>query len=190
MKQLALIILAGCTAFLAGCAGADYQRYLEAQTELIKAGQKPILVIKAQPGQQISGLESIEVNAPPSGGAGVANLQPPRNEWANIVRDIGVSAIGGYSGVATTGLIVGGVKSLGDNIERSGTAGYSHIQAPGSVSTSTTTNTVSGTGAIGGGYIATPSTTTTSATTTTNTTDSHAVNGSNNPVTNPVVAAP
>lgn len=180
MKRNALIVLAGCMALMAGCAGADYQKYLEAQTELIKAGQKPILVIKAQPGQQISGLESIEVNAPSSGGAGVANLQPPRNEWAGIVRDVGVAAIGGYAGVATTGLIVGGVKSLGDNIERSGTAGYSHVQAPGAVST--TTNTLSGTGAIGGGYTAT--------TTTTNTTDSHAVTGSNNPVTNPAVATP
>lgn len=180
MKRTLLIYLSGSQAFMAGCAGADYQKYLEAQTEIIKAGQKPILVIKAQPGQQISGLESIEVNAPASGGAGVANLQPPRNEWAAIVRDVGVAAIGGYSGVATTGLIVGGVKSLGDNIERSGTAGYSHVQAPGAVST--TTNTLSGTGAIGGGYTAT--------TTTTNTTDSHALTGSNNPVTNPVVATP
>ena len=180
MKRTLLIALAGCAAFMTGCAGADYQRYLEAQTELIKAGQKPILIITALPGQQISGLASIEVNAPSSGGAGVANLQPPRSEWAGVVRDIGVTALGAASGVATTGLIVGGVKSLGNNIERGSTAGYEHVQAPGAVST--TTNTVSGTGAIGGGYTAT--------TTSTSATDSHAVSSSNNPVTNPVVAAP
>lgn len=181
MKRTLLIALAGSVAFMAGCAGADYQKYLEAQTELIKAGQKPILVIKAQPGQQISGLDSIEVNAP-SGGPGVASLQPPRSEWAGVVRDVGVAALGAASGVATTGLIVGGVKSLGNNIEHGSTAGYPHVQAPGAVST--TTNTVSGTGAIGGGY------TTTTTSTTSTTTDNHAITGSNNPVTHPVVATP
>ena len=184
MKTLSLIALAALA--LAGCAANDYKQYLDAQTNLAKAGTKPLLVLEAQPGQSITGLKRLEVNAPSQ--AGMATLAPPKSEWAGVVRDVGVAAIGGYVGVATTGLIVGGVKHLGDNIERSGTAGYPYVQAPqpnmsiggsGVIGTgSYSSNALSGTGAIGGNY-----------TPTTMTTDNHTVTPAPVVVT-PVVGAP
>lgn len=145
MKATMLVGLAAVLA-LAGCAGGDYKQYLDAQ-QAMAAKARPLLVIEAQPGQTITGLSRLDVNAPSQ--AGVATLAPPRSEVAGVVRDVSIAAIGAYTGVAMTRAVVGGVQSLGDNIERSGTAGYPYVQAPGAV----TTNTASGGSVAGGGSI-------------------------------------
>lgn len=160
MKAKLLMAVVAITT-LAGCAsGGDYKQYLEAQ-QAMAAKARPLLVIEAQPGQTITGLSRLEVNAPAQ--SGVSALAPPRSEVAGVVRDIGVAAIGAYTGVAMTRAVVGGVQSLGDNIERSGTAGYPYVQAPGAV----TTNTASGGSVAGGGSITNTTSTSTDNHTTT-----------------------
>ena len=50
---------------LSGCATSGQQEYYEAQLAAMQ--QKPLLRIQAEPGQSITGLQSIEVNMPNTG---------------------------------------------------------------------------------------------------------------------------
>lgn len=165
MRNRILVVgMVGLVAGLSGCAGGeDYVRYLEAQERIAAAReQKPLLVLEAQPGQQITGLKRLEINAPPGVGQGVAALAPPpRSEWAGVVSQ-GLGIVGAVGGVIAGGRAAEG---LARAVGSAATAGYSHVQAPGAVSTSTTTQTLSGTGALGGDYTHTPTATTTTTTT-------------------------
>ena len=160
---------------IAGCASSpDYDSYLKAQTEAnrqAQESQKPLVRLTAQPGQQITGLQSLEVFAPTS----MPVIQQARpNEWAAVVGQ-GLGVLG------TVGSIYYGGKaaaSLASEVRQAGTAGYAHIQAPGAITTTststTTTNTMSGTGVLGSG---------------TYSTDQHNITSSYNPTTgsyNPV----
>jgi len=103
-----IIIAALAALALAGCAAdKDYFAYLQAQTEANRqhaAEAKPLLKIEAMEGQQITGLKSIEVNAPSQ----AATIQQSRpNEWAGVATTL-ISATG-----AVVGLHVGGQAAIG-----------------------------------------------------------------------------
>lgn len=128
-----------------GCASdKEYAAYIAAQQEANRqaaAEQKPLVRLTAQPGQTITGLQSLEVYTPTSAPV----IQQARgNEWASVVN----------TGLAITGTVVGihagGIAAarLADSVGRAGTAGYAHVQAPGAVTTNTMTNS---TGVIGSG---------------------------------------
>lgn len=120
--------------FLAACASSpEYESYLKAQHEANRhaaENQKPLVRLTAQPGQQITGLQSLEVYTPAA--APVIQQQRP-NEWAAVVgQGLGViSSIGG--------LAVGGKAAIGlaREVRQAGTAGYPFVQAPGTVTTTT-----------------------------------------------------
>ncbi len=160
MRKLTMV---AAVALLAGCAGGgDYTRYLEAQ-ERISAQQqaRPLLVMEAHEGQQITGLKRLEVNAPPGVGQGAASLAPPpRSEWAAVLSQ-GLGVVGTVGGVLAGGRAAEG---LARAVGSASTAGYSHIQAPAANVSTTTTQTLSGTGALGGNYTHTPTTTSTTTT--------------------------
>jgi hypothetical protein len=131
MKRILIIL-----PFLAACAtSSEYTAYLQAQQEANRQAaetQKPLVRLTAQPGQQITGLQSLEVYTPTA--APVIQQQRP-NEWAAVVQS-GLGVVGTLGGVA-----LGGKAAIGmaREIKEAGTAGYSFVQAPGTVTTTTTT---------------------------------------------------
>jgi hypothetical protein len=152
---------------LAGCAGSgDYAKYVDAQAQLARENQKPLLILEAQDGQPIAGLKRLEVNAP--GGNPGSVIAAPRNEWAGVIQS-GLGVLGTVGGVVAGGMAA---KGLATAVGNAATAGYSHVQAPGASTVTTTTNTASNGSVAGGGSVA-PVTSTTTATTTTTTTDNH-----------------
>ena len=178
--MMRFLSIAVAVVLLAGCAGGgDYTRYLEAQERIAAQQQaRPLIVLEAHEGQQITGLKRLEVNAPPGVGQGVASLAPPpRSEWAAVLTQ-GLGVLGTVGGVLAGGRAAEG---LARAVGSASTAGYSHIQAPAANVSTTTTQTLSGTGALGGNYTHTPTVTTS----TTNTTTTDAVT-----VTPPVVITP
>ena len=121
--------------FLTACAtSAEYDSYLKAQAEANKQAaehQKPLVRLVAQPGQQITGLQSLEVYTPTS--APVVQQARP-SEWAAVVSQ-GLGVVGSVGGLA-----VGGKAAIGlaSQVRQAGTAGYQSIQAPGAITTTTT----------------------------------------------------
>lgn len=124
---------------LSACATPGYDSYLQAQSEANRQAleaQKPLIKITAQPGQQITGLQSLEVYTPQQ----MPVIQQARpNEWAavlgqavGVVGQIGSIYYGGQAAIGIAG-----------EIRQAGTAGYAHIQAPGAVTTTTNTTTTS-----------------------------------------------
>ena len=158
MKKIVLLI-----PFLTACASTDYNNYLKAQQEAnAQAAQnrKPLIEITAQPGQAITGLAGLKVYMPES----APIIQQQReNEWARVVGQ-GLSVLGTVGGIYYGGKAAAGLAS---EVRQAGTAGYAHIQAPGAVTTTTNTNTLSGTGVLGSG---------------TYSTDQHNISGSYNPI--------
>jgi hypothetical protein len=119
-----LLIPVSC--FLAGCASADYEAYLAAQTAAIReaqAAQKPLFELESEPGQVITGLRAVRVYMPVQ--APVLQQSRP-SEWAGVLGQglaIGGTVLGiKYAGEAAANLAreVGGAAS----------AGYPYIQAP------------------------------------------------------------
>jgi hypothetical protein len=132
MKKIVLLI-----PFLTACASTDYNNYLKAQQEAnAQAAQnrKPLIEITAQPGQAITGLAGLKVYMPES--APVIQQQR-ENEWARVVGQ-GLSVLGTVGGIYYGGKAAAGLAS---EVRQAGTAGYAHIQAPGAISTVTTTTT-------------------------------------------------
>lgn len=143
MKYLLMFV----ALFLAGCASdKEYGAYIAAQQEANRqaaADQKPLVRLTAQPGQTITGLASLEVYTPTA--APVIQQARP-NEWVGVI-NTGLAVTGTVLGIHAGGIAAG---RLADSVGRAGTAGYAHVQAPGSVAT--TTNTMTGsTGVLGSG---------------------------------------
>lgn len=142
--MLKLTLLFVFAALAAGCSTTgDYKAYLQAQAEANRQaaeGQKPLVELTAQPGQPITGLSSLKVY-PPTAAPVIQQSRP--NEWAGVVGQ-GLGVLGTLGGIHYGGKAAVGLAS---EIRQAGTAGYAHIQAPGTV----TTNTLSGTGTLGSG---------------------------------------
>ena len=175
-------------AVLGACAsGGDYKQYVDAQMEAIRQHQaqaKPLVSIKAQAGQTISGLESIEINVP---GQAPLIQQARGNEWAPVIGQA-IGALGIVGGIVAGGHAAVGIANAVGNAARvpqanvitttSTALGGSGVIGNGSYSTSisnqatTTTQSVGGAGVIGSGSFSQPTTT-----------DNHAVTNSNNPTT-------
>jgi|GEM_PF-2765161 len=88
----------------AGCAsGEEKAAYLNAQLEALKL-QKPILELRAQPGQQIElkGVEALLVHAPLGGGNGNGLVRQHQNEWAPVARE-GLGILGVVGGIYFAG---------------------------------------------------------------------------------------
>lgn len=73
-------------------------------------------------------------------------------------RDVGITSSNNQRDIAvsTNAAFLG----MGNSIMQAGTAGYQYVQAPGAITTTTTTNTLSGTGVLGSGTYTAPITTT------------------------------
>lgn len=143
--KTALALLAALA--LTACASdKDYQTYIAAQQHAntqAAADQKPLVRLTAQPGQNITGLASLEVFTPQA--APVIQQARP-NEWVGVI-NTGLAVTGTVLGIHAGGIAAG---RLADSVGRAGTAGYQHVQAPGAVTN--TTNTMTGsTGTLGSG---------------------------------------
>ncbi|MCK0507902.1 hypothetical protein [Aromatoleum anaerobium] len=124
MMMLAALLLAGCST------SGEYRDYLTAQHEANKlaANQPPLFRLTAQDGQAITGLKSVEVFMPQA----PAQIQQARpNEWAGVLNNA-ISTAGGVGQVIATGRAAVGIA---DSVGKAATLGYSHIQAPGAVTT-------------------------------------------------------
>ena len=134
MKRLAISLAS--LGLLSGCAtSGDYKAYLSAQAEANRQhneNAKPLVRLTAQPGMQITGLQSLEVYTPTS--APVIQQQRP-NEWAAVVGQ-GLSVVGAVGSIYAAGKAA---SSLADSVGNSATAGYPYVQANGPVNTSTST---------------------------------------------------
>ena len=134
MKKSIMLVL-----LLTGCASdKDYTAYLTAQQAAntqAAADQKPLVRITAQPGQNITGLQSLEVYTPTA--APVIQQARP-NEWVGVVQTA-VGVIGTVGHIRAAGQAAVGIA---DSVGRAGTAGYAHVQAPAAnIATTTTTTT-------------------------------------------------
>lgn len=107
----------------AGCAGKDQAAYYQAQLEAIKA-QKPLLVLKAQEGQEVrlSGLAELVLYLPAGGGGGPA-IQPAGDPWAAVVKEgiTGAAMLGGIwlGGQAAVALVDAVGRTAGHQITNS-----------------------------------------------------------------------
>lgn len=130
------IVLPLCViGLLAGCStSGDYQAYLAAQTAANRQAseaQKPLVKLTAQPGQQITGLASLEVYTPVQ----AQQIQQARpNEWAAVVSQ-GLSVVGTVGGIVAAGRAS---VDLATAVGTSATAGYKYVQAPAANVTTTT----------------------------------------------------
>ena len=123
MKRMTLLL---SSLLLSACASTDYQAYLAAQQEAIRAAQsaqKPLFELEAEPGQAITGLRAVRVYMPVQ----APILQQARaSEWAGVLgtglQVLGVVAGIKYSGEATSNLAtaVGGAANHG----------YQFVQSP------------------------------------------------------------
>lgn len=87
----------------AGCASSEEKTaYLNAQLEALKL-QKPILELRAKPGESIElkGVEALLVHAPLGGGAG-GQIRQHQNEWAPVARE-GLGILGVVGGIYFAG---------------------------------------------------------------------------------------
>lgn len=101
MKKLVALLILAALVGLAGCSSKEeVLAYYQANLEAIKA-QPPIVKLKAQPGQQITGLESLEVYAPQPGGGRVAQHEDPG--WKVLGQGVGAAAAVGGAYVALDG---------------------------------------------------------------------------------------
>lgn len=145
MKTItALLALLAALALTACASDKDYQTYIAAQQQANQqaaADQKPLVRLTAQPGQNITGLASLEVFTPQA--APVIQQARP-NEWVGVI-NTGLAVTGTVLGIHAGGIAAG---RLADSVGRAGTAGYAHVQAPGSTTTNTMT---SSTGTLGSG---------------------------------------
>ena len=113
----------------------------------------------------------------------MGNVQAPIPYDPNVET---LKVVGGTVSSAVVPLVIGNtVKSLGNNIQAAGTAGYAYIQAP-NTTTTTTTSTVTKTADNGSNIDGTQSNTVAPVTTTS--TDNHAIDNHSNSSTvyNPV----
>lgn len=134
MKTLILMVMLAVA--LVGCAtDKEYPDYLAAQSaanDKAAADQKPLVRLTAQPGQNITGLASLEVYTP-SAAPVIQQARP--SEWAGVVQTaLGVT--GTVLGIRAAGQAAAG---LADSVGRAGTAGYQYIQAPAANVTTTST---------------------------------------------------
>lgn len=132
MKTLLLIITAALA--LSGCAtDGNYREYLAAQADANRqaaAEQKPLVRLTAQPGQSITGLQSLEVYTPTA--ASVIQQSRP-NEWAAVAGQA-LGVVGTVAGIRAAGQAAVG---LADSVGRAGTAGYQYVQAAPTITTTT-----------------------------------------------------
>lgn len=165
MKILMGLVLTGLT----GCAATpDYNTYVRAQADANASHiQRPLLILEAHDGQQITGLARVEVNMPTQ----APTIQQAReNEWARVVGQA-IGVVGVVGGVMATGKAMSGVAEA---VGQSTATGYQYIQTPqANVTTTTTTTTSTDSHAVTGSY--NPSTVT----------DNHS--NQNNPITYPVM---
>lgn len=121
MKQATTLLAA---LLLTGCASSgEYRDYLTAQhaaNELAVKEQKPLVRIRAQPGQQITGLAEVEVYAPQ---APVQIQQARPNEWAGVAN----TALG-ITGTAL-GITLGGDAAIGlaGAVGKAANHGYEYV---------------------------------------------------------------
>ncbi|MFH1061104.1 MAG: hypothetical protein V1797_20775 [Pseudomonadota bacterium] len=116
-----LALLALLAVLAVGCASSEEKNaYLNAQLEALKL-QKPLLYLKAKPGEQITlgGLEELAVYQPLGAGGG-SLIRQHQNEWAPVARE-GLGIIGTVGGIYYGGQVA---VQLADSIGR--TAG-THI---------------------------------------------------------------
>ncbi len=123
---------------LVGCASTDYNAYLAAQSEANRQAleaQKPLIRITAQPGQQITGLASVEVYAPQQ--APVIQQAKP-NEWASVVGQA-LGVFGTVGGIVAAG---NAAVNLSKSVGNAASVGYQHIQTPQANVTTSTNSSV------------------------------------------------
>ncbi|MCA1905929.1 MAG: hypothetical protein LDL11_04985 [Desulfarculus sp.] len=92
------------TLLTAGCAsGEEKAAYLNAQLEALRL-QKPLLELRAKPGEQIElkGVEALLVHAPLGGGSGGGLVRQHQNEWAPVARE-GLGILGVVGGIYFAG---------------------------------------------------------------------------------------
>lgn len=167
---------------LTGCANQEYIAYAAAHAEQPQT-QQPLVQIKAQPGQQITGLESITVYAP-NNQQGPNIAPPPPNVWARVL-ETGLGVVGTVAGYHYGGKAAIGIANA---IKDGAVAGYSHVQAPqANVSTvntthadTTSTSSTSNTSSVA---ITSETNTTSANTSTANTSTSTSTANSHNPIT-------
>ncbi|MFZ5586956.1 MAG: hypothetical protein ACOZHQ_13630 [Thermodesulfobacteriota bacterium] len=111
------LILAMLAMPAAGCASAEEKNaYLNAQLEALKL-QKPILLLKARPGEQITlaGVEELSVHQPLGGAGGAGLIRQHQSEWAPVARE-GLGLIATVGGIYYGGQVA---VQLADSIGRS-----------------------------------------------------------------------
>lgn len=114
--RLIWLMLALTALLAAGCASTEEKNaYLNAQLEALKL-QKPLLYLKAKPGEQITlgGLEELAVYQPLGAGGG-SLIRQHQNEWAPVARE-GLGIIGTVGGIYYGGQVA---VQLADSIGRS-----------------------------------------------------------------------
>lgn len=110
-------LILATAALAAGCATAEEkQAYLSAQLDALKL-QRPLLRLKAKPGEQITltGVEELSVYQPLGGAGGAGLIRQHQSEWAPVARE-GLGIIGTVGGIYYGGQVA--VK-LADSIGRS-----------------------------------------------------------------------
>ena len=98
-KFVALMILAALAA-ASGCASTEEkQAFMDAQLRALEM-QKPLLYLKAKPGESIElkGVEELAVYAPLGGGNGGGLVQQHKSEWAPVARE-GLGLLGMLGGI-------------------------------------------------------------------------------------------
>lgn len=144
MKSLIVLF---AIALLTGCAThAERQSAAEgfytAQTTYAKAqadGQKPIWQVKGVEGREITFGGISEITVWGGGNQQQATLQAAPVQRSEFAESLGVvrDTVLGVLPYALGGAVIRGVTDMGRSIERAGTAGYGHIQAPGAITTTT-----------------------------------------------------
>ncbi|WP_374353734.1 hypothetical protein [Chitinimonas sp.] len=129
---IAVVLLLVLT--LTGCAShapdPNYAAYLAAQTKLASLEQKPLVEIKALPGQTISGLAGVTVYAP-QGGAPASQIAAPAAQadpWAGVAS----AALGVLGSVGSNAIMGKAAVGIAGALRDAGTAGYRYVQAPAS----------------------------------------------------------
>lgn len=99
MKSIAMLVLVSFAFALAGCASSpdsEAAYYAMVRAEMSQP-QDRVVEIVAQPGEQITGLQSVTVYAPRNRGA-VQQYRPPPNEFLRFMNTVATLAIPMYFG--------------------------------------------------------------------------------------------
>jgi hypothetical protein len=185
MKLTYLVLALGIAPIMTGCSSTpdkvdpNYAMFVTAQKDIaLNKPQTPLFRIKAQPGQQIKmdGVDELVVFAPESNQqkSVVQQYVAPRSEAAEVAK-AALNVIGSVGGVIAVG---NATTNLAKAVGSASNHGYQYVQAPqanmsiggdgviGDGSFTSTSNSLTGTGAVGGAYTDSHNVSTTTTTTT------------------------